>query len=140
LITNETNPPDRRIVRSIVAIAAGFLACAVLSVGTDLVLHTVGVFPAWGEPMPNSLFVLATVYRTVYTVVGGYITARLAPERPMRHVWILGLIGLLAAIAGTVGTWNKGPEFGPKWYPLALVVLAIPSVLLGGRMARRLEE
>ena len=44
---------------------------------------------------------------------------------------------LLAAIAGTVATWDKGPEFGPKWYPLALVVLAIPGVWLGGKLAQR---
>ena len=49
----------------------------------------------------------------------------------------LGFIGLLAAIAGTAATWNKGPEFGPKWYPIALVVLAIPSVWLGGKLAQR---
>ena len=67
--------------------------------------------------------------------MGGYITARVAPNRPMTHAWILAIIGVLAAIAGTVATWDKGPEFGPKWYPIALVVLAIPSVLLGGRLA-----
>ena len=87
--------------------------------------------------MSNALFVLATAYRTIYTVAGGYITARLAPNKPMGHVWTLGVIGLLAAIAGTVATWNKGPEFGPKWYPLALVVLAIPCVWLGGKLAQR---
>ena len=87
--------------------------------------------------MSNALFVLATAYRTIYTVAGGYITARLAPNKPMGHVWTLGVIGMLAAIAGTVATWNKGPEFGPKWYPLALVVLAIPCVWLGGKLAQR---
>lgn len=116
---------------------AGFFATFILSVGTDLLLHAAGVFPPWGQPMSNALFVLATAYRTIYTVAGGYITARLASNKPMGHVWTLGVIGLLAAIAGTVATWNKGPEFGPKWYPLALVVLAIPSVWLGGRLAQR---
>jgi hypothetical protein len=80
--------------------------------------------------------VFATVYRTIYTVLGGYVTARLAPYRPMTHVWILSIFGLLAAITGALATWDKGPEFGPKWYPLALVILAIPSVLLGGKLAR----
>jgi hypothetical protein len=120
-----------------VAVLAGFFATALLSIGTDLVLHAAGVFPPWGQPMSDSLFILATAYRTIYTVAGGYVTGRLAPNRAMSHVWILGLIGLLAAIAGTVATWDKGPEFGPKWYPLALVLLAIPSVLLGGRVAQR---
>lgn len=115
---------------------AGFFATFILSVGMDLVMHTAGVFPPWGHPMPNAL-VWATVYRTIFTIAGGYVTARLAPNRPMGHAWILGIIGLFAAIAGTVATWDKGPEFGPKWYPLALVVSAIPCVWLGGKLAQR---
>lgn len=127
----------RRIGRSIGAVLAGFLATFVLSLGTDFVLHSAGVFPPWGQPMSNALFVLATAYRVIYTVAGGYITARLAPNRPMGHAWTLGVIGLVAAIAGTMATWDKGPEFGPKWYPLALVATAIPCVWLGGRLAQR---
>ena len=85
--------------------------------------------------MSKALFVVATAYRTIYTVAGGYITARLAPNKPMGHVWTLGVIGLLAAIAGTAATWDKGPEFGPKWYPVALVVLAIGVLLALGLAA-----
>ena len=133
---DETQPP-RRILRSVGAVLAGFFATFIFSVATDVVLHATGVFPAWGRPMSTALFALATAYRTIYTVAGGYITARLAPDRPMAHVWALGIIGLFAAVAGTVATWNAGPEFGPKWYPLALVALALPSVWAGGRLARR---
>jgi len=88
---------------------AGFFATVILSIGTDLLLHAASVFPRWGQPMSNALFALATAYRTIYTVAGGYITARLAPNKPMGHVLTLGVIGLLAAIAGAVATWNKGP-------------------------------
>jgi hypothetical protein len=133
----DTNPSRRSIPRSIGAVLAGFLATAILSIATDLAMHAIGVFPAEGQPMSNGLFVFATVYRTIYTVAGGYITVRLAPNRPMTHAWVLGVIGVLAAIAGTVATWDKGPEFGPKWYPIALIALAIPSVLLGARLAAR---
>jgi len=138
---NETHPPRRALIarpaRTIGAVLAGFFATFILSIATDFVLHAAGVFPPWGQPMSDALFVLATVYRMIYTVAGGYITARLAPDRPMGHAWTLGLIGLCAAIAGTVATWNKGPEFGPKWYPLALVVTALPCVWLGGKLAQR---
>jgi hypothetical protein len=89
-----------------------------------------------GQPMSDALFVLATVYRTIYTVAGGYITARLAPEQPMTHVLILGLVGTAAALASVVATWNAGPELGPKWYPIALAVLALPSVWMGGKLNR----
>jgi hypothetical protein len=134
---SETYPPSRRVLRRIGAVLAGFFATFILSVATDLALHATGIFPPWGQPMSNALFALATAYRTIYTVAAGYITARLAPDRPMAHVWALGIIGLVAALAGTVATWNAGPEFGPKWYPLALVVLALPSVWTGGKLAQR---
>ena len=82
--------------------------------------------------MSNGLFVWATVYRVAFTVIGGFITARLAPRKPMRHVLVLGALGIVAASAGVLATWNRGPEFGPKWYPIALVVTALPCVWAGG--------
>ena len=74
---SETQPP-RRVLRSAGAVLAGFFATFILSVATDLVLHATEVFPPWGQPMSNALFVLATVYRTIYTVAGGYITPRVS--------------------------------------------------------------
>ena len=134
-VTNEARP-RRRTVRSIVAVVVGFIAVAILSIATDAVLHAAGVFPPLGQPASDASLLLATVYRTVYTVVGGYLTAWLAPDRPMRHVWILAFIGCAAALAGAIATWNAGPAFGPHWYPVALVVLAIPSVWAGGMIHR----
>ncbi len=43
-------------------------------------------------------------------------------------------MGLAVSIVGAVATWNRGPAFGPHWYPLALVVLAIPQAWAGGRL------
>jgi hypothetical protein len=125
--------------KSIGALAAGFLAGAVLSVATDVVLHAVGVFPPWGQSLVgyDSALLLATAYRTVFGVLGAYIAARLAPDRPMHHALRLGAIGLLASIVGATVTWNKGPAFGPHWYPLALVVLALPQSWLGGKLREK---
>ena len=131
-----TNIPrrSRRILRSIVAMVAGFLVIVVLSTVTDVVMHATGIFPPWFQPMSGSRFLLATAYRSVYSVLGCYLTARLAPDRPMLHALILGAIGFVFSIAGTVGTWNEGPEFGPKWYPLSLVALSIPLAWVGGKI------
>jgi peptidoglycan/LPS O-acetylase OafA/YrhL len=126
--------PSRDRGRSVGAIAAGFVVTALPSVGTDALMHATGVFPPWGEPMSDVLFVWATIYRVVYTVLGGYVTAMLAPRRPMAHVMTGGAIGLLVATAGTIATWNAGPAFGPKWYPILLVVTALPSVWAGGML------
>jgi hypothetical protein len=126
--------------RSVWAVSAGFLVVVVLSMGTDAVMHAVGIFPPLGEPMSDSRFLLATVYRVVYTILGSCLTARLAPSRPMRHALVGGFIGLVLASVGAAATWNKGPEFGPHWYPLALVVTALPCAWLGGLVADSLRR
>ena len=82
--------------------------------------------------MSNALFLLATVYRTVYAVVGSYVTARLAPDRPMGHALVGGGIGLVLAVVGAVVTWNK--DLGPHWYPLALIATALPCAWVGGTL------
>jgi uncharacterized MnhB-related membrane protein len=99
----ETHPP-RRIGRSIVAVIAGMLVGIVLTLGTDVVLHAVGVFPPWGASMVgfDGPLLLATVYRTVYGVLGSYIIARLAPDRPMQHALVGGFLGLVVSIVGDI--------------------------------------
>lgn len=124
----------RSLPRSIGAILAGVLVGVLLSLGTDSLLRAMGIFPALGERVSDPLLMLATVYRTVYGIVSSYITAWLAPNRPMTHVLVLGFLGLAANVLGTVATWNKGPAFGPHWYPIALIVLAVPTAWVGGRM------
>lgn len=126
--------PPRTVPWSVAAVVAGFLVTAALSIATDMALHATGVFPPWGEPMSGGLFVWATIYRVVYTVLGGYVTASLAPRRPMAHVLVLGTIGIVAATVGAAATWNAGPAFGPKWYPLLLVATALPCVWAGGAL------
>ncbi len=130
---NETHRP-RRILRSIGAVLAGFLVVVVLSLGTDVALHATGVFPPWFQPMSDALFLLATAYRILYAVAGSYVTARLAPHKPMQHALAGGAFGLALSIVGAVTTWDRGPEFGPHWYPLALVATAMPSAWAGGRL------
>src|SRR5262245_43413262 len=68
--------------RSMGAVIAGFLVTFILSLGTDVVLHALRVFPPWGELMSSGLFALATVYRVAFTVLGGFVAARIAPRKP----------------------------------------------------------
>src|SRR5882724_11685528 len=122
------------ILKSTGAVLAGAVAGVALSIGTDAALRAAGIFTPLGLPMSDALLLLATLYRTIYGVLGSYVTARLAPNRPMVHALILGAIGLAASIAGALVAWNRVAEFGPHWYPLALVVLAMPQSWLGGKL------
>lgn len=129
--------PQRRIFRSVGAVVAGLLFVIIITTATDALMHATGIFPPWGQPMADSLFILAFAYRIVYGIAGGYITARLALYQPVKHAIVLGAIGFVLSFAGAAATWNRGPEFGPKWYPLALIVIAIPTAWLGGKFVRK---
>ena len=122
----------RRVGRSILALFVGLVAVVVPSLGTDLALHAVGLWPSLGQAMSGGLLLIATVYRTIYGVIGAYLVARVAPYRPMEHALISGLIGTVVSIAGAAATWNNG--LGPHWYPLALIFGALPSAWVGGRI------
>jgi hypothetical protein len=122
--------------RSVLAIVAGFFVVVILSLGMDEVLHLLKVYPPWGEPMYDpGLNALALSYRIVITVFSGYVTARLAPRNPMKHVLVGGLIGILLGVAGVVGAMKI--PVGPIWYPVAIAVTGFPSVWLGGMLYAR---
>src|SRR4029077_15902127 len=112
---SETQRP-RSILRSIGAVLAGVLAVIIISLGTDVVLHATGIYPPWFQPMAEGLWVLALAYRVVYGIAGGYIAARLRPNSPVAHAVVLGVIGEVLSIVGVASHWNKGPEYGPKWF------------------------
>jgi drug/metabolite transporter (DMT)-like permease len=131
----ETLP--RRRGRSAVALVTGLLVGVILSLGTDQILHVLKIYPPWGQTMSDELFMLATAYRVVYTVLGSYIAARLAPARPMWHAMVLGVVGLVVSVAGAVATWNTQPPIGPHWYALLIAAISIPCAWLGGWIRER---
>lgn len=130
-------PSSRQLGRSVVAVLAGMAVGIVLTLATDLVLHKLHVFPPYGVRVPDRLLFLATAYRTVYGIAASYLTAYLAPCRPIAHAMVGGGLGFLAALAGAIATWNAGPAYEPHWYPVALVVLALPQSWFGGWLRAR---
>ena len=122
-----------KILKSVGAVVAGILLGAALSLGTDELFHMAHIYPPWGETTSGGPLLLATVYRIIYGVVGGYVTARLAPDRPMGHALALGVVGLMLCVVGAIVTWNHVPSLGPHWFPIALVVTALPCSWVGGK-------
>jgi len=125
------------MLKSIWAVVAGFLTVVVLSTVTDKVLEATGIFPSPTEGLFITwMLAIALLYRTIYTVLGGYVTAWLAPQNAMKHVWVLAIIGQIGGIMGVVAGWNLSQH----WYPIAIAVLAIPSVWLGGWLRTRKNQ
>jgi len=129
--------PQRRLGRSIVAVLTGIVAAIVVTLATDFVLHAIKLYPPWDQRVPDGLLLLATTYRTIYGVAAGYLTAYLAPNRPVQHAMVGGAFGFVAALAGAIATWHAGPAYETHWYPIALIVLALPQSWLGGRLRAR---
>jgi hypothetical protein len=114
------------------AVLAGVLFIVIVTTLVDIALHAAEVYPPANQPLDDKLALLATSYRIVISVAGAWLTARLAPGNPMKHALILGIVGTLLGLAGLVATWNLG--LGPRWYPIALAVLAVPQCWAGGRL------
>ena len=133
----DETPRKGILLRTIGAALAGVAVAVIPALATDALLSKTGVFPASGQLLSDRLFLLAAAYRTVYSVAGSYVAARLAPSRPMRLAMILGWIGVAANLGGVVAAWNHQSTLGPIWYPISLTVIALPCAWLGGRLARR---
>ena len=97
-----------------------------------MALVLAGAFPRFDQPnaFTTLMLLIATAYRSAFAVAGSYIAARLAPDRPMGHALALGFVGLVASTLGAAAMWG----FGPAWYPLALIVVALPSAWCGGKL------
>ncbi|MEP6847679.1 MAG: hypothetical protein ABI999_02395 [Acidobacteriota bacterium] len=77
------------------------------------------------------MVIAALVYRTIFAVVGCYITAASAPRRAMLHAMILGAIGVVLTIVGVFASIHL--DLGPTWYAVSLVVISLPCAWLGGK-------
>jgi hypothetical protein len=66
-------------------------------------------------------------------VLGCYVTARLAPSKPLAHALVLGGIGVVLSVLGAIAMWGAGPA----WYSLTIIAIAPPCAWLGGILRLR---
>jgi hypothetical protein len=132
LSSREAQRP-RRTLRSIGAVFTGLLVIVILATAVDTALHATGIYPPYGERMADALFIPALAYRVAFGVVGGYLTARLAPDRPLQHALVLGAVGVFLGLIGAVVMWDAGPA----WYNLAVIAIAVPCAWAGARLHTR---
>jgi hypothetical protein len=123
-----------KALKSIGAVLAGIVTLVILSVVTDMILESTGVFPPPNQGLHITwMLTLALIYRCIYQILGGYVAAALAPDKPMRHINIMGIIGVVLSLIGVIVGW----DLSDHWYPIALAVLAFPTVWLGGKLRTR---
>ena len=121
---------NKSTLKSIGAILVGFVFVVVVSIATDIILTQTGLMKHPFDQNTGLFIALAILYRNVYNTIGSYITAAIAPNSPMRHAMIGGFIGFVLSIVGAIVMKDEGPTY----YAIALIVLALPSAWLGGKL------
>jgi hypothetical protein len=122
--------------RSILAIVVGFVLTGALNVGTNTVLSRVApdMVPPPGTPNHNTAALLVIcAYVALFGVLGCYVTARLAPSRPLLHALIMGGLALAMSIAVTISAWNDAPA----WYNIYNLLAVMPYAWIGGTIRER---
>jgi hypothetical protein len=122
------------MLRSILAVLAGWMTTGVLVVCFDLVLRK--MLPndyRDGQIPPDWVTAMVLATSSVFSIPAGFITAKLGKSDPSRHVVYLILWGLLMGIVSAVMSWGQIQW----WYQIGLIVLWVPMVLLGGRLASK---
>jgi hypothetical protein len=130
-------------MRSIIAVVAGFVVViAVVMAGTAAATELIvpgGLFEAATGPreaLPPEYFAANLIVSAMGAVLGGWVTARMAPDREMAHVFALTVLMILMSIPSLMG---YGPSFDvqPAWYRYMLPILGVGGVLLGGWLRSR---
>ncbi|NOT47284.1 MAG: hypothetical protein HOP17_05985 [Acidobacteria bacterium] len=123
-----------KILKGILAILVGFIFIGVTHNGTDFILESLGIFtpPLTVRFDTTWMVITAIIYRNLFMIAAGYLTAMLAPAPKMRYVVILGVIGTLFGIGGVFV--NMKYDLAPMWYPVLLVLLGFPSLYLGAKL------
>ncbi|MDP2898368.1 MAG: hypothetical protein Q8Q12_17660 [bacterium] len=121
------------------AVLAGFFLIALLGFVTDTILQQAGILPIPSQhKFETRHALLALSYHLLFTVLGSFVTARLAPDRPIAHSIALGILGVVISILGLIAITTR--NLAPAWYGWALIVLSVPVTWIGGRLAVLSQE
>ena len=126
---------NRNTLINIAAIFTGLLTVILLSTMTDFILESLLILPSATEGglYDDNLLVLAFIYRSFYTLLGGYIAAKISATNTKQNILIMGTIGTLFGILGII----VGLDLSHHWYPIAIALFGFPCVWAGYKLAKK---
>jgi hypothetical protein len=131
------------MMRSIICVVAGFVVVmAVWMAGTAAATELIvegGLFGAATGPrseLPPEYFAANLVMSGMGAMLGGWVTARLAPSAEMAHVLALAALMILMSLPGVLG-YGESQMDQPTWYVYALPVFGVSAAILGGWLRSR---
>ena len=119
------------IVKSILAILAGYVAMAIAVVALTAVVTR--IMPQ-SEGSPGAAYMgINLCYSFAAAVLGGFTAAWIAGRAPIQHGYVLAALVFLLSIFSAIQMGNKQP----RGYQIALALLAPAGVMLGAYLKAR---
>jgi len=120
------------IVRSIVAVGAGFFTVMVLSAAADVAFTGMSpnAFDENGHARADSSLFIKLAYEMLFAFLAGYVTARIAVRRPYFHAAVMGGLVLAGRALIAFAAW----DVTPPWFNIGILMLILPVALLGAKL------
>ena len=118
---------------SILSILGGYVAmAAIVMIGTAIAAATMlpggiaGARKIQGPP-PRDYLIANLGASLVAALLGGWVTARLAPHNPILHAAVLAAFLLAMSVLSARSQAGKQP----RWYPITIALIGVAGVMLG---------
>jgi hypothetical protein len=133
----------KKILRSIGSVLLGFIVGTAIMLCVETLDHKIYPLPAGVDPSvpgalsaamksaPIGVLLMVLGGWILGTLVGAWVTARIAPPSKLQHGMILGIFFLGAGIA------NMRSIPPPLWFWICGLVLFLPSAYVGSKLAVR---
>ena len=118
-------------MRSVVAVLGGFL---VFSLSAMALIVVSGRPPERWPGAPFAAF--AITYGGVFAAIAGYVSARLAPHRPLAHAAAFAIL-LLGMSYFSYSIQQAGAS---PWSLVSTVFVSCPAAILGGYLRHRAQS
>ncbi len=123
-----------KIAKSMLSVLGSYVLSIALVAATDPLLHA--LFPNdynRGQTIPDWLLWLSTALFTVISILCAWVCAKLAPSKVRMHVIGFFALGEVLGVVATALNWGGVPH----WYSIAWLVVWIPAVWIGWKLAGR---
>jgi hypothetical protein len=126
------------MLKSIAVVIGTYLLSVALVLSTDPLLSR--IFP--GDFVPghvpsNAALLASTALFVVVSILCAFFCARLAPNRPARHVVWFFVAGEVMGIMATIPNWGKG---WPHWYWMSWLLSWPISCWIGLQLSGRRRD
>ncbi len=122
------------MIKSTLSVIAGYAVMVLFTMALFALLAAISPeeFGMEAELSPGNLSLLVILLIGLGAALGGgWVTGRLAPASPSRHV---GALVILVFLMSMLSFFMEGAEKAPVWYRIGLLIVGVSGTWLGGRL------